>query len=202
MKKSIGVAELLSKKFDAFDFEGKWQDALGDPERNFRCLIYGRPGHGKTEFCMQFAKYLAGFTKVYYNTYEQGVSKSLQCAAQRNDLDEVAGKLIFGNKDTFEEMVERLSSRNSPSVCIIDSRDYMNLTGQQYKMLDQKFPRKAFIVVCWESAGKPKGEHAKAIEFMADIKIHVSNFIAHPRSRYGGHSKYVIWDRKKPGQLF
>lgn len=196
--KGIGITDFLNRKFDTFDFDGKWRDSFGEPEKNMRILIYGKPGNGKTEFAIQMAKYLCGFTRVYYNSFEQGISKTLQDALRRNEMQDVAGRIIFGDKEELHEMHERLSIRNSPQVCVIDSRDYMNLTGQQYRDLIEAFPRKCFIILCWESAGKPKGEHAKAIEFMVDVKVHVRDFVAYPRCRFGGNQKYIIWD-KKPG---
>lgn len=196
MSRSIGITDFLSRTFVTYPFEGRFADTFGEPERNMKVIIWGDPGNGKTEFCIQLAKYLAQFTKVYYNSFEQGICKTLQDALRRNAMEEVNGKVIFGDQETFEEMLERLSSKNSPQVVIIDSRDYINLTTAQFKTLIDRFPRKAFIIVCWQSGGKPRGEFAKQIAYMCDVKIQVSNFIAHPRSRFGGNKNFVIWDKR------
>lgn len=201
MSRSIGINQFLARTFVTYPFEREWLATFGEPERNMKAIIYGRPGQGKTEFCIKLAKYMAQFTKVYYNSFEQGISKTLQDALKRNDMGEVNGKVIFGDQETFEEMLARLSSRNSPMVVIIDSRDYINLTTNQFKVLIDTFPRKAFIIVCWESGGKPRGEYAKQIEFMCDVKIRVSDFIAYPRSRFGGNQRFTIWQRPTIGQM-
>lgn len=200
--RAIGITDFMSREFDSYPFEGRWLDSFGEPEKNFRAIVYGMSGNGKTEFCIQLTKYLASFTKVYYNSYEQGISKTLQDALRRNNMQEVAGNVIFGDKENYREMTERLSKKNSPKVCIIDSRDFINLTAEQFRILIKKFPTKSFVVVCWEAAGKPKGEYAKAIEFMCDIKIRVHSFIAVPRSRYGGNKPFVIWDKGQNRTLF
>lgn len=192
--RAIGITEFLRIEFDTYPFTGHWLASFGEPEKNFRCIMYGKPGNGKTEFCIQLTKYLAGFTRVYFNSFEQGISKTLQDALRRNNMEEVAGRVVFGDKESFKEMKTRIGKRNSPNVVVIDSRDYMNLTTEQFKQLIDAFPRKAFILVCWEANGKPKGEYAKAIEFMCDIKIHVSRFVAHMRSRYGGNQDFIIWE--------
>jgi len=194
--RSIGITEFLERKFVTYPFEGAWADTFGEPERNMKCIIWGDPGNGKTEFCIQLAKYMAGFTKVYYNSFEQGVCKTLQDALRRNQMQDVAGRVIFGDQETVEEMTHRLSNKNSPSVCIIDSRDYINLTTAQFKTLIDTFPRKCFILICWQSGGKPRGEYAKQIAYMCDVKIQVRDFAAYPRSRFGGNKKFIIWDRK------
>jgi len=202
--RAVGVNTLLQKTFDVYPFEGRWYDSFAQPEKNFSMIVYGKPGNGKTEFCIQMAKYMAKFTKVYYNSFEQGVSKSLQDAAVRNKLQDVSGKLIFGDKESFEEMKIRLSRRNAPQVIFIDSRDYMNMTASQYKELREANKRKSFVIICWESGGKPKGEYAKAIEYMVDIKVHVTGFKAKPRCRFGGNQDFIIWNRpkRKLGGLF
>lgn len=194
MKKAIGVTDFLNRKFRTFHFTGAFKETFGDPEKNFKAIVYGHSGNGKTEFCLMWAKYLAQFTKVYYNSYEQGVSKTLQDALIRTNMDEVTGKIIFGDRETVPDMLDRLSSSNAPQVVFIDSRDYINLTTNQFKQLTEAHPRKAFIVICWESAKKPKGQYAKDIEFLCDIKINVRNFMAYPRCRYGGNQPFVIWE--------
>ena len=196
MSRSIGISEFLERKFITYDFQGAWADTFGQPERNMKVIIWGDPGHGKTEFCIKLAKYMAEFTKVYYISFEQGICKTLQDAIRRNDMKDVTGRVIFGDQETYEEMMNRLSNKNSPSVCIIDSRDYINLTTAQFKTLIEAFPRKCFIVICWQSGGKPRGEYAKQIAYMCDMKIQVRNFIAYPRSRFGGNKNFVIWDKR------
>jgi len=195
--RGIGINQLLNKEFDVYEFADAWYASFNSPEKNFKALVYGLPGNGKTEFCIKWAKYLTQFGKVYYNSFEQGVSKSLQDAATRNNLKEVSGKMIFGNKETLEEMTDRLSRRNSPKIIFIDSLDYMNFTDGQYKQLTERFPKKAFIIICWEKSQKPQSNYAKKIEYMVDVKIRVQNFKAYPRCRFGGNVPYVIWNKPK-----
>lgn len=198
----FGINEFMRKEYKTYSFTGEWLASFGEPEKNFRALIYGEPGNGKTEFCIKLAKYLAGFTKVYYNSYEQGFSKSLQDALKRNKMHEVNGKVIFADGESLEDMTARLGKRNSPSVAIIDSRDYMDLTNKQLQRLIDLFPHKSFIVICWETAKKPSGAYAKKMLFMVDVKIRVKDFKAQFRSRFGGNEDFIIWDKgaKKAAQ--
>jgi hypothetical protein len=203
--RGISITDFLDRKFDSYPLTGEWLQSLGLVEKNFRMILYGASGNGKTEYAIKIAKYFAQFTKVYYNSYEQGISKTLQDALVRNDMQEVKGRVIFGDKENFEEIQKRLSSKNAPQIVIIDSRDYINLTTAQFKLLIRKHPRKAFIIVCWEKAKKPKGVFAQEIEFMCDIKTRVVDYVAYPRSRYGGSEKFIIWDKKnvsKQSKLF
>jgi hypothetical protein len=193
---AIGISDFLKRNFKTFPFEGEWQAHLGLPEKNFQMIVYGKPGNGKTDYVIKLCKYLASLGgRVYYNSFEEGISCTLQEAVRRNHLEEVAGKIIFGNKETIDEMIARLSRKNSANIVVIDSRDYMNLTTEQYKRLVARFPRKVFIIICWESGGKPKSQYAKDIEYMCDIKVNVRNFQAYPRCRFGGNGTLLIWKK-------
>lgn len=194
--KAIGINDFLDRKFKHYELDGQLQLCIGNPETNFKMLVYGDPKNGKTEFCIQLAKLFAPFRKVYYNSFEQGIGKTLQDAVKRNNMQEVSGRVMFGNKESFEQMDKRLSGKGSPGIVFIDSRDYMNLTDQQFKQLIEKHRRKAFILICWANGDKMKGEHAKNIAYMCDITVFVKNFKAHPVSRFGGNQTYTIWDRK------
>lgn len=195
MGKSIGVNDLLGAKFKTWDFEGEWLESFGEPEYNFSMHIYGYKKQGKTELAMRLAKYLTRFGKVYYNSFEQGKSKSLQDAAKRNNIGEVSGKLVFGNRDSYQDMFNKLKNGNH-RFCIIDSRDYIDLTFEQWKELTEAFPRKSFILLGWEKSGKPDGDHARKISHTVDIIVHVKNFVATPFSRFGGNEPLVIWEKK------
>jgi hypothetical protein len=111
MARALGMADFLGKKFDTFKFEGRWAAMLGEPEKNFKMCIWGASGNGKTDFCVQFSKYLTQFGKVYYNSFEEGVSKSLQAAFNRHDMMDVKGKIIVGDRETFPEVMQRLRQR-------------------------------------------------------------------------------------------
>jgi hypothetical protein len=195
-QKAVGMSDFISKEFKTYAFTGEWAAQFGEPETNFSVLVFGHRKQGKTEYCVKLSKYLAGFGKVYYNSFEQGYSKSLQDALKRNDMLKVAGKVIVGIKETVPQMMSRLKQRNSARFIIIDSRDYINLTAAQYRELREAFPRKAIIIICWETSGKPAGKHAQDISYMVDAIVHVRDFVAHPTSRFGGNEKFIIWNRR------
>lgn len=192
---TTGINDFLNKSYKELDFDGEWLASFGKPEKNFKCIVYGDSGNGKTEFVVKLTKYLARFTKVYYNSHEQKFSKSLRDALVRNNLREVNGKVIFADGESMEVMMDRLGKRNSPGAIVIDSRDYMNLTIDQFKLLIESYPHKCFIVISWASGKKPRGTHAEGIEYMCDVKILVKNFTAHMRSRFGGNQNFIIWDK-------
>lgn len=191
--RAIGVQAFIDKAFDTLAFTGEWKESFGEPEKNFKMLLYGGSGEGKTEFTVRFSKYLAGFGKVSYISPEQGISKSLQDAIKRNQMETVAGKVMFLTGGTFDELLIYIKKSRSKFI-IIDSLDYMKLTVEQFKILIARFPKKAFIIIAWAKNGSPKSQHAKDIEFMCDIKSLVESFtITLPTSRFGGNQPFIIW---------
>lgn len=194
MARALGVTEFLQKKFDEFAFDGKWLEAMGRPEKNFKMIIYGKPKNGKTEFCIQFAKYMTKFGKVLYNSFEQGHSKSLQDAFRRQNMQDVKGKIIVTHKEKYQDMFNRLKRKKSPQIVFIDSLQYIKLSGDQWKELIETFPRKVFIVISHAQGDEPKGEGAITIQYDVDISVLVKGFAAHCQGRFGGGSEIIIWE--------
>lgn len=194
LKKAVGIKEFLRKKFTLLPIPEEWAKHFGELPERFTMGIYGFTGNGKTDYAIKIAKMLSAFGNVLYNSPEQGVSKSLQMCIDRNNMDEVKGKVIFVC-DTYEELVLRLDKRKSARFVFLDSRDQMNLTTEQFYLLEKKFPKKSFIVLLYEKGAKPKGEHGISILFRCDIKMRVRLFIAMGTSRFGGGEDYMIWEK-------
>lgn len=201
MGRTYGVNTILKKQYQTIPITEEWEEAIGLPEINFRMLVWGPSGSGKTTFVLKLCKELSRHGKVYYNSTEQGEGKTIQDAFKYCKMEEVEpGKFMLGDRDTFDEMLEKLK-RNRSKFIVIDSLQYMNLTTEQYKRLIRRYPRKAFIIISWEgSGGNPKGEYAKAIRYMVDIKTYVKNGRAISQSRFGVTRPYqAIAQKAKPG---
>ena len=200
MGKSIGVNAFLAKKYKTLALSEQWAKHLGEPEHNFKMLIWGQSSSGKTTLCVTLAKMLSQFGKVYYNSSEEGDSKSLQDSILRCGLADCKGSIVFGNRDTYEEMKAKLK-RNRAKFVFIDSVQYMKLTIDQYKELCETYKHKSFIVVSWSEGKEPKGATAKAMKYRVCIKVFVSDGVAQIFSRFGKTIPYKIFDRPvTPGQ--
>lgn len=82
---TISADQLLSARFDTLPFTGRWRGFFGNPSRNFKCMLYGRAGSGKSTFAIQFAKYLSmdmGM-KVLYIASEEKFGNTLQEKVKR-----------------------------------------------------------------------------------------------------------------------
>jgi hypothetical protein len=97
---------------------------------------------------------------------------------------------------TFLDVLECLKKPRSPEVVVLDSLDYLKFSADDYRLLDSLFPKKCFIIVAWSEGKKPKSQVGRDIEYMVDVKIRVKNYVAEPRSRYGGNIPYIIWPER------
>lgn len=197
MAKNYGIKDVESWSFDTLPLPQEWLDHLGDLNQGFRLLIEGDPKNGKTEYLMKLMKVLAqNVGKVSLNSTEQGKSKSLQAAFNRNKMSEIeAGKFMIADKSqkNFEVWYRKVCAANSGTTLVLDSADYMKLTFEQWKQLHERFPQKNLILVCWLI-----NPNLKAFKHTMDCIIRVKDFKAYPVSRLGGNKTMVIWD-KQPG---
>jgi len=195
MARALNAKEFLNKKFEVLPFTGKWRDAFGEPETNFSMIIYGKSGNGKTELAVMFMRYMTGFGKCLYDSFEQGFSRSLQDAWRRQKIEDVSNHTLIVHKERFEDLVERLRKKKSPHTVFIDSIQYIKLTYEQWQFLKETFPRKRFIVIAHAQGDDPKGAAAAAIEFDVDIKLLVKGFKVYPKSRFGGNEPFVFYEK-------
>lgn len=193
MARAISVTDLLTKRRNVLEFEGQWLDLMGRPELSGTWIIWGGSTSGKTSFALQLAKYLTEFDRVAYNSLEEGDCESMKLAFERAGMVEVAKRIILLDREPMGEMIDRLEKHKSPSIVIIDSLQYTQITLAQYIELKAKFPRKLFVFISHADGKEPDGKVARRIRYDSHVKIYISGYQAYCNSRYGGGTPYVIW---------
>ena len=204
MGKSISAKEVVGKKYTTLhDLPGahgrslseEWQAAIGVPSVGFSMLVWGPSGNGKTTFVMKLCKELNRFGQVYYNSVEQGQGVSLQQVLKQCQMEDCEHHpFMIGDRDTFEEMVEKLSvKRQKTRFAVIDSLQYIELTVERFKLLQEKLPHISFIIISHATSdNQPAGAHARTIRFMAEIKTKVLKGVAISDSRFGATVPYQV----------
>jgi len=174
------------------NFEGPYKDSFGNPELIGSWLVWGESNHGKTAFLMELVKYLSKFSRVAYNSLEEGDSESMSRAVSRANIQECKGRVIFIS-ESIPELRDRLKKQKAPGIVVIDSFQYTGMTYAQYVQLKKDFPKTLFIIVSHADGKQPDGKAAKKVRFDAFIKIRVEGFVAFPAGRYGGGKPFVVW---------
>ncbi len=197
LKKALTVNDIETFRPHVLDFEGCWRGSFGTPELKGSILIYGMPKNGKTDFAIQFAKYLTKFGRVVYDSIEEGLSASLQDAIRRNHMSEVSSRFNLLDREPVNQLIVRLKRKQSASFIFIDSIQRAALTTQEYNCLKEAFPNKLFIFVSHvDDSRNPDGKTAKNIKRYSDIFAFVSGFVAYPVCRIGGGKPFIIWHEK------
>lgn len=193
VKKAKSYSELEKKNFKTFPFTGQMKESFGIPERNGVWIIWGESGNGKTRLALQVAKAFTDFTKVHFNSLEEGMRLSFLHALRENNMKSVGSRITFASED-FESLKARLLKKRAPKVVFNDSLQYLKITMKQYAELKELFPDVVFVFVSHAKGDQPKGTVADEIRYDADVKIYVKDFVAQVKSRFGGNQPYVIWE--------
>jgi hypothetical protein len=193
LQRAISINNFLNKKFDLVQLEGAFADSIGeDVQLSGSWLFFGDSGNGKTEMMVQLAIYLSRFSKVAYNTVEEGDRHTFQKAIKRQRFTAKERRSIQILNESFEELMVRLAKPKAPKIVFNDSVQFMMITKIQYKLLISQFPDVLFIWVSHIEGKKPTGSVAQWIRYHADVKGYVEGFKAFITSRYGGNKPYII----------
>ena len=198
-RKIFNVKTIKDKNYKTLNI-GSYNELFGRPESKFIAMNYGESGGGKSVFTLQFAEFFANnFGKVLYNSHEEGVNQTLRDRIVEFNID--APKLYFGNKLSFDEMVDKIQ-RNYYRLVIIDSVQYMNFTYAQLKELTAKFSRRQLSIIL-VSFGTAKGSPTKATDLLhaCDIKAYFKNGRVNITSRYLSKPvNKVLFNEQNSGQ--
>lgn len=190
---TITIKRFLRKTYRSVALTGAWREAVGQPERGALWLVFGSSGNGKTEFAAQLAKAYAEHGKVLYVSAEQGLSSSLQKCFARNGFAETKRITLGAGYDTLGLLAELAARKKPPDCLILDSVDYLKFTREDLKQFQKAFPLMTIILISWKKGAEPLTAEAKAMRYMADVKVKIEHFVAFPVSRYGGNAPYIIW---------
>lgn len=197
MKRSLTPDNIRKKRRTVYNFTGKWLKGFGEIEKGSRILIYGESGQGKTSFTFQLGKYLKKFGRVGYNSLELGDSLALKNVL---DQEEINNEILIYDRETIEDLSERLRKQKSADIVIIDSLQYLRdengngINYKQYLEFSNEFSKKTLIFISHGKGKNPLGRLAEAVKFDADCKVFVKGFRAEIISRYGGGEPITIWE--------
>ena len=196
MKRAYSVKNVMSASFRTVGTEGRWRECIGNPEFGGSWLVYGPPKNGKTSFAMMLARYLAETRRVAYDSVEEGKSRTIQLALERTGMMDCGGRFVLLDKESVDDLKERLDKHKSPDVVVIDSVQFMEMKFSEYKELKARYPHKLFVYVSHVQGNLPEGHVARRIWRDANVAWRVEGFRAFPVSRYGGGTTIDI-DRVK-----
>ena len=118
------------------NFTGKWANFIGKPNQNFKIMVYGRAGSGKSTFALKFAHYLASDIgkRILYVAKEEKLGYTLHEKMLRLN---VANPNLYFN----ETLPKDLSKYD---VVFLDS---VNMLGLEPSYLEEMPKDKAYVYI-------------------------------------------------------
>jgi len=175
-EKIICSNDLMKMDFKSLDFQGEWQTLFGNPAVSFHLVVHGKPGQGKSTFCLQFAHYLAcNFGKVLYVSGEEGFSKTMKDKFQNNNA--FNKNLYLADIHSFEELTENVAP-NTFHFLFIDSLNNMGIDILRLKELREIY-RNSTLITISQSTKKGNLRGSLEIEHEADVSIKVEDGFAY-----------------------
>lgn len=197
IKRAVTVDELTRKKFKELPLTGRWEKLIGIPQATGTWIIWADSGSGKSRLCMMMAKELAQIMKVAYDSLEEGARKTIRENVLACNMKDVKRNFLILNRESIQDLKERLRKPKHPKVVFIDSIQYSGLTKSEYIALKEEFEEKVLFIFISHADGKePLGAVAKFIRYDADVKIRAEGFRAFAVSRYGGGTPFDIWPER------
>ncbi len=193
MKRAYSIQNMLDAKHQVFSFSKEFEEAFGEPPTAGVWLVWGSSGSGKTNFLMKLVKELSRFSKVIYNSLEEGNSVTLQNTIKQANLKEVSRRVVVVS-ESLEDLELRLEKTRGYNIVVVDSWQYTHQKFLLFKQLTDKYKNRLFIVNSHAEGKQPLGRSAKRVKFDADLKIWVEGFKAFSMGRtIGATGEYIIW---------
>jgi hypothetical protein len=201
MARVTGLRQMFEKKFTFLEgLSEKMKASFGRLSKSFIMTVWGQSGNGKSNFLMEVLIELMEYGKVLYVSLEEGTEASMCNMIMRHlDLEKHGGKIEFADHEmNYDELVKKLSKKQSPQFIVIDSLQYWDITLDQYKALKEKFKKKTFIFISHAKGKIPDGAVADKVRYDSGVKVRVEGYVAFFQSRYTkdgiGNNPFIIWE--------
>lgn len=197
MQKITNGLSISRRKFKKIEgLSEKTISAFGELTFDFRVIIWGDSGNGKSNMVMQLVDDLAKVAPVLYVSLEEDKGLTMQTKINRYVHHSRKAKVRFMGAGTrLADLEAYLAKPRTPRFVVIDSVQYFDMDHRQYKALEARFKSKGFIFISHAKGKLPDGKTADKIRYDAGIKVRVDRdigFVMH--SRYGGTTNYIIWE--------
>jgi hypothetical protein len=167
------VSQMRYNKFPALKLPAKYKSLIGKVPVNFRMLLWGAPGHGKSSLALMLANDIGRTVKVLFVSAEE----SLKSATLTNRIKRFktnSRNLIFNDSNNIET-IERIINTYSPKFVVIDSVNVIKGKVEAVLQLMQKYSDTGFIIIAQATKDHKKYSGISALAHAVDIVVNVND---------------------------
>jgi hypothetical protein len=172
----VTIQQMKKNKIKPMQMPSKYKYLLGNVPNNFRMLLWGAPGHGKSSLALTIGNDIARKCKVLFVSAEESVqSATLQNRIKRFKAN--SRNLMF-NDTTNPAIIESIIAKLNPKFIIIDSANVIQGKVEAIIELMGKYPEIGFIVIAQATKDHKRYSGLGSLAHAVDIVVNVKSGIA------------------------
>ena len=168
--------DIRNMKFKSITLPSKYRQLLGKVPSNFRLLLWGAPGHGKSSLALIIANDIGKYVKTLYVSAEESL-QSVTLASRIKRFKATARNLMF-NDTNNPEVIEKIILTQNPKFIVIDSVNVMIGKTEAMINLMLKYPEIGFIMIAQATKDRKRYAGLGSLAHAVDIVVNVKNGIA------------------------
>ena len=168
--------DIRTMRFKAMTLPSKYRQLLGKVPSNFRLLLWGAPGHGKSSLALTIANDIGKYVKTLYVSAEESL-QSATLASRIKRFKANARNLMF-NDSNNPDIIEKIILTQNPKFIVIDSVNVMIGKTEAMINLMLKYPEIGFILIAQATKDRKRYAGLGSLAHAVDIVVNVKSGVA------------------------
>ena len=183
--------DIRAMKFKQIMLPSKYKALLGKVPENFRLLLWGAPGHGKSSLALTIANDIGKRVKTLYVSAEESLeSATLSSRIKRFKAN--SRNLMF-NYTNNPEIIEKIIMTFNPKFIVIDSVNVILGKTEAIINLMLKYPNIGFIIIAQATKDRKRYAGLGSLAHAVDIVVNVKDGLATAeKNRYAQLGSMVV----------
>jgi|694.fasta_scaffold04848_28 hypothetical protein len=183
--------DIRAMKFKQIMLPSKYKALLGKVPENFRLLLWGAPGHGKSSLALTIANDIGKRVKTLYVSAEESL-ESATLSSRIKRFKATSRNLMF-NDTNNPEIIEKIIMTFNPKFIVIDSVNVILGKTESIINLMLKYPNIGFIIIAQATKDRKRYAGLGSLAHAVDIVVNVKDGIATAeKNRYAQLGSMVV----------